>query len=132
MKRAALSLTVITFLLCSLGIALADDAAPSTLHGEYRWDARSADGDLEAVFTPTGDGAWDVAFHFVFREKAHIYSGTAVGSLTEGELEGTVFNETGKREFTFSGSFNDGEFSGTHAEVEGGKPIPTGTLKLKG
>jgi hypothetical protein len=43
-----------------------------------------------------------------------------------------VQNEGKGRTFTFTGSFTDGTFSGTHAEVENGKPFDTGTLTLKG
>ena len=34
-------------------------------------------------------------------------------------LEGRVLNDNKRRTFTFDGSFAEGEFSGTHAEVSG-------------
>lgn len=101
-----------------------------TLTGTYLWEGRGSSGDLQAVFTPTGEAAWDVAFHFTFRGKPHTYSGTAEGNLSDGALKGKVFNEDRKRTFTFSGEFRDGEFEGTHAEIEGGKESRTGTLVL--
>jgi hypothetical protein len=104
-----------------------------TLIGEYVWNNRNTGGDLEAIFTPTGDGTWDVAFHFTFRGQPHVYSGTAEGSLTEGGgLKGTVLNEDKSRKFTFGGKFEHGEFRGDHAEITGGREIDTGTLRLGG
>ena len=103
-----------------------------TLHGEFVWAHRDNSGDLEAIFTPTGEGTWDVSFHFDMRGTPHTYTGTAEGSLTDGELKGTVKNEDGRRTFTFEGNTTEGEFSGTHAETTGGRAKSTGTLKLSG
>ena len=106
--------------------------ATRTLNGEYHWTGRDNRGDLEAVFTPAGDGKWEIAFHFSFRGKDHVYSGTAEGSLSDGSLAGKVFNENQKRTFTFSGEFKDGKFSGDHAEIGEGRKQATGTLTLGG
>ena len=103
----------------------------TTLAGVFVWENGNTTGDLEAVFTPTDEGMWDVAFNFEFRGKPHTYSGSAEGSLSEGRIEGRVLNENKKRTFTFEGSFADGEFSGTHSEVEGEKSFSTGTLTLR-
>ena len=103
-----------------------------TLHGEFAWTQSNRSGDLAAIFTPTGEGTWDVSFRFEFRSSPHTYSGTAEGSLDDGALKGTVTNESGKRSFTFRGEFKNGEFSGTHAETTGGSRKSTGTLKLSG
>jgi len=113
-----------------LAAAGAQAAEPTTLVGEYVWEGGAESGALEAVFTPTAtEGEWDVAFHFDFRG-AHTYSGTASGSLTSGTLSGTVRNEDKGRTFTFSGTFDEGRFSGTHAETTGGRASRTGTLTL--
>ncbi len=101
-----------------------------TLNGEFYWEGGETGGDLEAVFTPTGDGTWDVAFRFEFRGKPHTYTGTAKGSLTAGELSGVAQNENGKRTWEFQGAFADGEFSGTHVETTEGRQ-KTGTLTLR-
>jgi hypothetical protein len=101
------------------------------LKGGFAWNQRDKTGDLEAVFTPTGDKKWDVAFHFTFRDEKHVYSGTAEGGLAEGELKGTVLNEQKSRTFMFKGAFADGGFQGTHAEIEDGQDHPTGTLTLR-
>jgi hypothetical protein len=108
---------------------LAVEPETRTLAGEYVWSGAGKSGDLEAVFTPTGEKAWDVAFHFDFRGK-HVYSGTATGSLMEGELSGKVFNEDKNRTFTFTGRFEEGKFRGTHSEIEDGAEEATGTLTL--
>jgi len=121
-----------------IGVAMLLTAAPAaaeesrTLTGEFVWNQRGNRGDLEAVFTATGKETWDVSFHFTFRGSPHTYTGTAAGSLSAGELSGKVLNESGKRTFTFTGAFTDGEFRGTHAEVEGRRVIATGTLTLGG
>lgn len=110
---------------------IARAAQPRRLTGEFAWDTRDKSGDLEAVFTPTGEHRWDVAFHFSFRNESHVYSGTAEGDLGQGQLKGTVYNEPKSRTFTFKGAFADGTFSGTHAEIEDGAEHATGTLTLR-
>jgi hypothetical protein len=109
------------------GTGAADDE--TRLKGRFDWNGH-ASGDLEAVFTPTGDGTWDVAFHFTHSDTPHVYSGTAEGSLSAGALRGKVFNEDRKRSFTFEGEFKEGRFAGTHAETTGGGVKDTGSLTL--
>lgn len=128
MKKIALLIVATAFLLAP-GVGAEE---PQTLNGEFHWTGGGSTGDLEAVFTAAGDGVWEVAFHFEFRGQPHTYSGTAEGSLTEGALEGTVKNESKKRTFTFSGTFADGKFKGTHAEIGSGRESSTGTLTLGG
>ena len=107
----------------------ADDVVAMT--GEYYWEEGHNEGVLRKVlFTPTGAGTWDVAFHFSFRGRSHVYRGTAAGSLTQGALEGTIRNESEKRSFTFSGEFDDGTFQGTHREFKGSSSWSTGTMML--
>jgi hypothetical protein len=100
-----------------------------TLTGEYDWGGRKS-GDLEAVFTATGEDTWNVSFHFTFRDQPHVFSGTASGSLTEGQLRGEVFDDRKKRTFTFEGQVKDGKFEGSHAEIEGDRVQNTGTMTL--
>ena len=118
-------------LVCVATMTITGAGESRTLRGEYQWDQRDETGELEAVFTPTGEGAWDVEFHFEFRGKSHVYAGSAEGSLDEGDLSGKVFNEEKKRTFLFTGSFKDGTFRGTHAEIHGDDKQETGTLSLK-
>jgi hypothetical protein len=132
MTRTVLLSAAVLALLVIPGASSVGAEDARTLHGEFAWTQRDKSGDLEAVFTPTGEGTWDVSFRFEFRESPHTYSGTAEGDLDDGELKGTVTDESGKRTFTFEGESKDGEFSGTHAETTGGKPASTGTLKLSG
>ena len=86
---------------------------------------------LRAVFTATGEDAFDVVFHFNFNGRDHEYRGTAIGALGEGEIEGRVQNESRQRTFTFKGTFENGVLDGTHAEVTRRGEQKTGTLKLK-
>jgi len=129
MKKSALFLAALVVVLTAqVGGAIAEDSR--TLTGEFVWSQRENRGDLEVIFTPTGEDRWDVAFHFTFRGQPHVYSGTAEGSLSEGSLQGTVNNEDKRRTFTFKGKFEDGKFTGTHAEVGDGQEQATGTLTL--
>lgn len=81
---------------------------------------------------PTGEEAWDVSFHFEFRGRAHVYTGTAEGSLSRGALKGEVKNENRRRTFRFTGTTEGGTFRGTHSEIEEGRQYGTGTLSLQG
>jgi len=129
MNKIALPLVVLTVLaLAQVPHSHAEDNI--TLTGEFVWTQRDNSGSLEAVFTPAGEGEWEVAFHFDFRGTGHVYSGTAKGSLSEGELSGEVRNENKKRTFVFGGEFKDGVFNGTHAETTGDRKQETGTLTL--
>lgn len=123
------------FALALASPVFADDApapAKQTLTGEYVWAVQDRPTEIEAHFTPTGENAWNVEFHFTFSGKARTYTGTATGNLVDGSLEGEVRNEDKKRTFTFAGAFGeDGTFDGTHAETTHGEPQPTGTITLK-
>jgi hypothetical protein len=130
MRRATQLVAVVAVLAVSLGLAVGGDEE-RTLTGSYRWADGGRSGDLKAVFTPTGDSKWDVAFHFDFNGERHVYSGTAEGTLSGGVLEGRVLNERRNRSFTFKGTFSEGEFHGTHAETTGGGEQATGSLTLK-
>ena len=131
MKTTALLSAAVAILLTVVGPS-AIAAESTTLTGEFEWNQRGSRGDLEAIFTPTGEGSWDVDFNFEFRGRAHTYSGTATGSLSAGKLKGTVFNESKERSFVFSGKVKDGKFNGQHAEVGDDREIKTGTLSLAG
>lgn len=128
MKTKLSILTLFVLLSATPGLVGAGDA--QTLTGSFRWDQGGSEGDLEAIFTPAGDGKWEVSFYFDFRGQPHVYTGTAEGSLGEGKLKGRVLNDDKKRSFTFEGSFEDGTFRGSHAETTAGREKKTGTLKL--
>jgi len=130
MRMAMRGLAVVAALVMSVGLVTSADGK-RTLKGTFEWNDSGKKGDLEAVFTPTGEGKWDVAFHFVFRGEPHTYAGTAEGSLASGALKGRVLNDNKNRTFVFTGTFADGEFHGTHAEVGDDGDHPTGTLTLK-
>ena len=124
MKRLSLVLGLLF-----LGCAPAPSENAQVLHGTYHWD-NGEDGPLEATFEPTGPETWDVKFEFRFDGKDKTWKGTAVGSLTDGELEGRVKAGLRRRVFIFEGEFNQGVFEGRHAEVNDRERIPTGTLTL--
>ena len=130
MKRLTLGLLAFALLVPTLGV-LADEAKTKTLTGEFQWNRQDEPGDLEAIFTATGENTWAVSFHFTFRDEAHIYSGTAEGDLGKGALKGEVMSDGEKPQpFTFEGEFVDGKFSGKHAVLRDGETEETGTLTL--
>ncbi len=121
----------LTMLLLLVASTLAEgQAARRTLNGTYLWEQGGDRGNLEAVFTPAGDRHWNVDFHFTFNGADHTYSGTADGRLDEGVLSGRVSSDGRQRVFTFRGTFENGRFRGTHAEVSRGGEERTGTLTL--
>ena len=129
MKLAAIAVTVLLF--------VQGGALPSgdvvRLTGEFVWKHMNHTGDLDAVFTRTGDGAWGVEFRFVWEGELLVFRGTAEGSLTDGSLSGTVVTEEPQRPqtFLFAGRFERGRFTGTHkASQASGGTHPTGTLTL--
>ena len=108
----------------------------TTLRGEFVWTGagENGSGKLESTFTPAGRDRWDVSFRFEWRDAPHVYTGNATGSLSEGPLEGQVKNDDKSRNFTFTGTFADGVFHGTHTEVGRGRPDrieQTGTMTLR-
>jgi len=125
--RRLRNLVLLAIFVSSIGYAA--EEGTKTFSGHFRWDAQDLSGNLEAVFTPTGEAAWDVSFHFVF-QGSHTYSGTAEGDLKTGKLEGTVFNERETRSFDFRGTVKKGKFRGVHFESTGGARRKTGTLSM--
>ncbi len=134
MIRTAWRVILILLVVSLAGVAIAE--GEQTLNGTFAWvkDDGESTGDLEAVFTKTGEGKWDVVFHFVWEGKPRAWEGTAQGSLSEGDLAGEVV--TGDSDnptiFKFKGSFTDGAFTGTHGRVREGKLSETGTITLGG
>ena len=132
MRVAAIAVTVLTLLLSVQDGAVHSDEV--TLTGEFLWQHMNHTGDLDAVFTRTGDGAWGVEFRFVWEGELHVYRGTAEGSLTDGELRGNVVTDNPERRpqtFFFAGRFERGRFTGTHTALQpSGGMHPTGTLTL--
>ncbi|MEM9557134.1 MAG: hypothetical protein AAGC60_22945 [Acidobacteriota bacterium] len=128
LRRVALILAVVTTV-CAPGLFASDGV--QTLDGEFLWSSQRERGDLEATFESTGDGEWNVSFRFQWSGQPRTFSGTATGSLTDGPLRGTVYNENERRTWKFAGSFKDGVFRGEHEELKRGRSVDTGTLTLR-
>ncbi|MDH3785260.1 MAG: hypothetical protein OEV00_08030, partial [Acidobacteriota bacterium] len=101
-----------------------------TLQGEFVWGRGEAQ-PIKAVFSPTGEDAYDVSFYFQFRGRDHVYTGTATGEMGTGKMSGNVLNDSKVRTFTFEGQFDDGQFIGEHAETTAGNENDTGSIWLK-
>jgi len=125
-----IALLGIFFLAAAMPGFAADDV---TLEGGFVWERGDGnrEGDIKATLTPTGDGEWNVSFEFEWEDGPHVYTGTCSGSL-DGELSGDITGDGDyKPQFKFSGSFEDGKFSGTHDRVgKDGELKPSGTLTL--
>ena len=128
MMRRLAKAVLLTILVSSMAYTATDGTR--TFSGHYRWDGQDLSGNLEAVFTPTGEATWDVSFSFKF-QGPHTFSGTAEGSLKRGKLEGTVRNERETRSYDFRGAVKKGKFRGVHFESTGGARRKTGTLSMK-
>lgn len=135
MKKLTAILAVLAFVAATVGIGLAAEA--TELNGSFVWERTndkgeddSKTGDLKAIFVEGEAGKWKVDFHFTWEKKPRVWSGTAEGSLSEGELKGEVFDENKENKFMFSGSFTDGRFTGTHAAEGDNGPNQLGTLTL--
>jgi len=105
MKRTAWIVGVVALVL-TLFAGSAAAAGTATLNGSFVWNNEDQTGDVEAIFTETGEGTWDVAFHFMWEGEPKVFAGTAQGSLSAGELRGEVLNQTKEHTFTFTGSFD--------------------------
>ncbi|ANM29006.1 hypothetical protein ABI59_04430 [Acidobacteria bacterium Mor1] len=133
MKRTAkiILAAAVLAIFCTGAIA---EKTEVTLEGSFVWARDDGDqtGDLKAVFTPNGDDAWNVAFHFEWEGKPHVYAGTASGNLKTGELSGEVESDSEERKttFNFTGEFADGVFKGTHGAMRDGELRELGTMEL--
>ena len=104
-----------------------------TIEGTYNW---SAQGDRQhtvtAVFNETAPGKYSVDFSFTWGNKAHVYKGTAEGSLSDGKLIGSVrADDQPNRQFGFNGTSVKGVFSGDHHEKRGNHEAGTGKITWK-
>lgn len=104
-----------------------------TMQGGYVWQREDGakEGELTAVFTPNGEGKWNVAFSFDWDDGPHTYTGSCEGSLS-GALSGDIAADGGRKmNFRFAGAFAEGKFTGTHSFVnEDGSTKDSGTLTL--
>lgn len=130
-RTLARSLAVAVLLVGGMTFAADGDV---TLNGKFVWERGDSEvpGDIKAVFTPAGEDAWDVLFHFEWEGEDRTWAGTATGSLESGDLHGTGVEERDRqRTFVFRGKVEDGEFTGEHGAMRDGEMKKQGTLTLK-
>ena len=132
MRRIGHLMLCLAMCLTALGGTIAGNTV--MLEGGFIWHRPEGnlDGKLKAVFTSTGANRWDVSFRFKWDDKPHVWTGTAEGDLKSGNLSGEVVSDDDqKTEFQFDGTFDGGEYNGTHAQVrKNGGLRETGTLSL--
>ncbi len=130
MKNVARCALVLTLVLLTSALWASDGMAVKTMTGEYLWNRQDGPGPIKAEFVATDDNQWNVSFYFNFRDVDHVYSGTATGSLSHGELRGEVMSDGERPQpFVFEGTVESGTFTGTH-RTEGEDGEETGTLTL--
>ena len=130
MKNFARCVLVLTLALLASAVMADDGVAMQTMNGEYLWTRMDSPGPIKAEFVATDDNQWKVSFYFNFRDVDHVYSGTATGSLSNGELHGEVMSDGERPQpFAFEGTVENGVFSGTH-RTQGEDGEETGTLTL--
>ena len=133
MKHGWKFLTLVAALTLIAMPSIAEETKEVTLEGGFVWERsdENIDGPLKAIFTATGEGSWDVAFHFDWEDGPHVYTGNCKGSM-DGELSGNVTGDgERKSQFTFAGAFEDGTFSGVHHFISReGEERRAGTLTL--
>ena len=121
------------FVLCSFFAlpALADEPGIITMTGEYVWISEPGrPGPLRAVFTPLEQGHWQLTIHYEWHKEEKLFKGSARGSLTNGELEGS-FDDGHGGTYSFKGTLSDGQFSGSHFHDPKEYPrTKSGTLTL--
>ncbi|HXV77347.1 MAG TPA: hypothetical protein VD788_13595 [Candidatus Polarisedimenticolaceae bacterium] len=118
---------------CVVGGSAAAETETVTLKGQFVWERsdKGIPGELAAMFTPSGEGTWDVVFHFEWEGEMREWKGTATGNLGSGRLEGeAVEDRDRKRTFAFRGAFTDGVFAGSHGQLRDGELSSGGTLTL--
>ncbi len=114
-------------LVVSVGVALAAEPGADKLRysGTYEWSGGDR-GPLDVTFMPDGDGGWEVSFRFRHGGRYQTWTGTALGDVGSGEIEGKVDR------YRFDGAFEDGVFRGTHYEERrGGRLRHNGTLTFE-
>lgn len=124
-----------SILICALVCGPAVFANEVAFEGSFVWvrEDQEIPGDLRAVFTPADGGEWTVAFQFDWEDTAHVFDGSAKGSLTNGVLEGTAESDDQSHplSFRFQGTVTEGTFEGTHGYyTHDGSLKESGTLRL--
>lgn len=117
---------VVLFALLVSGIGWTEDE--QVFDGSYSWN-NGGDDELQATFSSTGEGTWEVEFRFRFSGKWRTWGGTAQGKLDEGPLDGRV--EANGRTWVFRGTTEDGVYRGKHWEIRGDRESPSGTLTFR-
>ena len=108
----------------------AEDESQVVFRGDYMWNVDGHRNELEAVFTPTGDGLWKVEFHFKYARREGIYEGNAQGSLESGDIYGEVKDGAGVVRYRFEAKVQGDRMKGKHFNIWSGRKKETGTLDL--
>ncbi|MDA0323196.1 MAG: hypothetical protein O2923_10850 [Verrucomicrobia bacterium] len=88
------------------------------LTGHFNWEKEGEKThDLQATFTATGQGKWDVVFNFKWKDKPEEWIGTAEGSLDRGDFKGTADRKPGKHTWHYSGKVDDGVITCEHTQT---------------
>ena len=118
--------------LAILGLAAGAPGDPvEVFRGEYVWKVDGHQNEVEAVFTPTGEAAWDVEFRFAYARRRETYQGIARGSLREGPVHGEVKDNGGVLRYGFELEVEGDRLEGQHFDIWSGRKKLNGTLRLE-
>lgn len=85
--------------------------------------------DLKVVLTPTGPNQYKAVYTFTWKGTPKTYVGTISGNLRSGEVTGT--GDGDRRNFTFTGTAQNGVIDFKAFELIRGRPTPQGSGTMK-
>ena len=129
-SRARLAIGLLA-LVCLLLPANLGAEETVTFRGEYVWDLDGHQNQVEAVFTSTGEGTWDVTFDFDYARREGTYEGTAKGSLQNGTIEAEVNDAGGTLRYRVEAEIEGDRLEGRHFDIYRGRKKVGGTLRLE-
>jgi hypothetical protein len=106
-------------------------AGDVNMTGTFVWNGErnGAKHDLKVVLTPTAPGQYKAVYTFTWNGTPKTYTGTITGNLRSGEITGT--GDGDRRNFTFTGTAQNGVIDFKAFELIRGRPAPQGSGTMK-
>lgn len=131
-KKTLRPLVFTLFVLCVAWGAWANEpAGVQVFRGEYTWNHDGHTNTVEATFTPTGEGQWDVVFDFKYARREGTYEGTVEGSLQDGAIAGDVKGAGDVIRYRLEAEVNGDRLEGKHYDIWEGRRKLYGTINLE-
>ena len=110
---------------------LASAAETEVFRGEYEWTVDGHRNRVEATFTPTSDGQWDVELRFAYARREGTYRGQAEGSLRQGQIRCNVEDGGGVLRYRIEAEVQGDTLEGKHYDIYSGRKKLNGTIRLE-